>query len=253
MVYNFNVGDTFQYKKTSNQVMIYITSAVISKTIVPGGDTVKYTFFDHSVVYQMIYPGSVSTGTSISTATITNLNDTVVPPPYSFYTYSCSNGNAYCNKATRIYSSIPDSFVYGGDVHQFHYSSGLGMTYEYDYDNQNSLSYSPPGSYIGVTSDLIWYHKVGEMPCGIYFPVSIKENEQSQEASNICPNPASTSFIIKSEKEIKAISLINVLGKSFSLEAKNNQFDISLLPKGIYFVRLSENSREFVGKLIKAD
>jgi hypothetical protein len=254
MVYNFNIGDTFQYKRSTNQNVMYITQVVISKTLVPGGDTLKYGFFNKSVYYQMVYPGGVSSATGSGLSTITNLNDTVVPPPYNFYTYSCSNGNTYCNKATRTYNSVPDSGNYEADTHQFRYSSGLGLTYEYDYNYQTSLSY-PVNMYIGFTSDLIWYHKVGEMPCGTYYyyPVGIKESEKLHESLTISPNPANTSFTIKFTEEIKTISLIDLLGKSIVVEAKNNQFDISFLPKGIYFVRLSENSREFVSKLIITD
>lgn len=72
-----------------------------------------------------------------------------------------------------------------------------------------------------------------------------------QEGSfKIYPNPISDILNIESKESIDVIKVINVLGKDV-LSSKENSMDVSHLPSGLYFVKISAGNKSATIKIIK--
>ena len=85
-----------------------------------------------------------------------------------------------------------------------------------------------------------------------YFgPVSV--NCIHENRINIFPNPSNGIFSIKSENKISFVKIMNVFGeciyKSLMLNAQS-LIDLSSQPKGIYFIRINNESGNTTKKLI---
>jgi trimeric autotransporter adhesin len=66
-------------------------------------------------------------------------------------------------------------------------------------------------------------------------PLGVEE-ESSSRSFELLPNPASDKLIIQGPEVSKCI-LTSVDGKQISLQPNNNQFDVSNVPQGIYFLQ----------------
>jgi hypothetical protein len=75
---------------------------------------------------------------------------------------------------------------------------------------------------------------------------------EEQTFSNIVPNPCTNSITVKALKTSN-ISIINSIGVSvanYHINSQETSFDISYLPKGLYFVRFSTGKNDVFEKLI---
>jgi len=81
--------------------------------------------------------------------------------------------------------------------------------------------------------------------------IGIEENELNN--LNIYPNPTKGLIYINSKTEtIIGITVFDVLGKKvLQLEGNIQQMDISTLQRGMYFLRITADDRNFVEKIIK--
>lgn len=80
---------------------------------------------------------------------------------------------------------------------------------------------------------------------------SINENES---AFSISPNPAQSNVTIQTNAGIREVCVMDVTGKQLMHQtnaATSLSIDISTLPAGVYFVRVTQNNGVFVKQLIK--
>lgn len=77
---------------------------------------------------------------------------------------------------------------------------------------------------------------------------SIKEQEE--KAILIYPNPASNELNFETNSPIETIQLIDISGKTMAFEP-SSRIDVSNLPAGIYFVRITTKNQTYVRKVVK--
>lgn len=83
-------------------------------------------------------------------------------------------------------------------------------------------------------------------------PTSV--NTKDSKIIYVYPNPVSNTLIIVNNKDYKQARVINTYGnvlKIYPLNAGANIYDVSYLPKGIYFIQLSNNKTAEVYQIIK--
>lgn len=84
-------------------------------------------------------------------------------------------------------------------------------------------------------------------------PSSIKESLKSK--IKVYPNPANNVLVAEVNGQIQNAEIVNTLGQSFKAKyhqaANTVTFDISDLPKGVYFIQLSTKSPSTIVKFVK--
>lgn len=80
-------------------------------------------------------------------------------------------------------------------------------------------------------------------------PLSVNEISQ-QNLITFYPNPVSDKLYIESSETIKSISIINTLGQSM-YEGFSDNINVSVLPKGVYFLKIKLQTIEVTHKFIK--
>jgi len=102
-----------------------------------------------------------------------------------------------------------------------------------------------------VTSELegtVWIDAVGFTSSSVNVP----ELKSDQMAVNIYPNPAAN-FVDVSAKAGSQIDLINVSGSIITSKIANDattRFSLSGLPRGVYFVKVTNNKANITRKLL---
>lgn len=90
--------------------------------------------------------------------------------------------------------------------------------------------------------EIIWFENRG--------PLGTEEN--TTNLFSIYPNPTNGLLTINSTSKIAEISVYNNLGQLLFISEKKNQVDISILSKGIYFVKIKgENGQTETKKVVK--
>jgi hypothetical protein len=258
MVYNFNVNDTFQYHSTGNSCCDFQRLNVIqSKSYSANGDTVIYGI--NSLLKSTIVNFSAMTvTTSVTTSTLTqkyfDLNLQFVAP-----TLTINNG--YYQKDTTIFENCnkqtikSQAFCFSNfecNTSIDKSSSGLGHTYSY-YDNYQSSLVTQ--GYLAQVNELVYYHKVGELPCGHYVSMvtGIKENNSNTNNFNFYPNPTSNQIAIYSDVIVENIEIADIYGKIFNFGVTNNTVNLNVLNNGVYFFKKINNNIIAAKKIIKVD
>lgn len=84
-------------------------------------------------------------------------------------------------------------------------------------------------------------------------PSSVKESLKNK--IKVYPNPANTILVVEVEEEIQSAEIVNTLGQSFKVRYNQSgntvTFDVSNLPKGVYFIQLSTKSPSAIVKFVK--
>ena len=75
-------------------------------------------------------------------------------------------------------------------------------------------------------------------------------NELKNTVVQIFPNPMADKIFIKSQEKISSIVIIDILGRQV-LNSIHSEIDVSLIPKGIYFISIQTNKTVITNKLIK--
>lgn len=111
--------------------------------------------------------------------------------------------------------------------------------------------------YNGYFDDLAIYNRAlsaSEMT-HLYTGLAPSTNINSQKSNvniAIFPNPAKDILNITSDVNIKEVSIINSIGQISKFEIINNSINISILPKGIYTVKIKDESDNlYINKVIK--
>ena len=88
----------------------------------------------------------------------------------------------------------------------------------------------------------------------VYTSSSLKSLGLDNSALVVYPNPTSNQFTIQTSEAIATYSVIDFSGKTLlkgKIDKDSTSVDISQLPSGIYFVRMSGEKRSFMKKIIK--
>jgi hypothetical protein len=116
-----------------------------------------------------------------------------------------------------------------------------------------SLAFSPSGNPYVSYADVANYQKATVMKYdSVYFGI----NELQETRSLVYPNPATDKITIEiAEGQAPGqLSMMNLNGEEIltcSLIKPKTQIDISNLPSGVYFVRLTNDKTVDVGKIVK--
>lgn len=258
MVYNFNVGDTFQIHSSGNSCCyndyLYVINA---KNYSSNLDTVIYGLNVNFRSFQgsLVIYGSptVTIGSYTSTWKYNNLNMPFPAPILNSGGYYQKDTLIfdYCNKQTlKSQSYCFSNFECDSKIEK--YSCGLGHTFSYQFYYQSSLmqNYQP------VTQNLTYYHKIGESPCGISnigLILNIDKNYLDKGAINFYPNPTTDKITIASENIITSIEIMDLYGKILYLKSDNNTVIVKQLEAGIYFLKKINNNNVSSKKIIKID
>ncbi len=252
-VYNYNVGDVFQYNYTpSSTSPTYITDTVISKTISTSLDTVKYTYKRYS--YKL--PSCISCYPIVAYSTYSNSYHSLSSP----FTYSnlsnCSASiiipcvkdtiiaSGFCGKKTfksQWVGVASPSVISVYTINDANFSEGLGQTYLYI---ENIGNFDP--SY----TNMIYYNKSG-ITCGTY---AVGINEIVINKFLLFPNPTnSTINILDDQNDFKnsTIEIKNNFGQTVMLIPFSNNIDLSNLVSGMYYLSIQGNYTYKPIKVIK--
>jgi hypothetical protein len=263
-VFNFNVGDTFDYKIINFDILsspfnTYPFFTVYQRYTIIAKDTSIYGSIKY--MRQKLYPSIIQ-----DTILISHLNNPIV------YLQTQDSNNAYqkgiSSNWDSIYNSVTISHLYPvpdcGCMHSeldsfIQYEKGLGITcssYSTYYPNDATGTID---LILNTRDSLIYFSKGGmhygtpyyNQPTGINYVNNISK-------IHIYPNPTSDllhlSYSLITQPPPQFI-LTDILGQevySSSITPSETTHDISKLSKGIYTWRIAENNTILkTGKLIK--
>ena len=234
-VYNYEVGDLFQYFFWHPEGSTSTQRDVVDKYYSASEDTVYYV--NH--ILKMHYNASGYTYEDyVDTVFFTDLNSMVGNLGTVSYTkYTCND--------SVIQYYTPAEYVFPTKTEQ--YGIGIGKVYaQYEYEGEIS--------YDITYHDLTYYNK-GDSVCGTYNPsyetININEFEKEKDFI-IYPNPANSYAVVESSKlMVESVDVYDVMGKlvkSFSLNDANDSFkiDVSDLQSGIYFLKVGEQMEKLI-------
>lgn len=243
MVYNYMVGDTFQYVNTPNLAgpPRYSTQVVTQKII--KIDTIIYQMHEDYYIPPGCMSCSSTSGTNSYSFQVTNLNAFALHfTPSSNTVCTVQSDTSYINSCGKIinkrFNTITSS-CFEPTMYSSYLLEGVGLYYNYTI--YNSL---PPGA--GNSIDLIYYHKVGQSPCGSNgMPLIVKENRVWDRIS-IFPNPVINNIVsIKNTSmETLNVTVNSIDGREvLNLYLENTDSQLKLeIERGVYFMKIQKNS-----------
>ncbi len=262
-VYDFNVGDEFQftsYISVGSNVSPPNAKryAISGKYYSAASDTVFYirTFSNYfSTVAntqppQLIYTFTTGTDTVI----YTNLDSLVSSLYAGFVTDTCNtqkdtlyNSALFCNAAMYENERMVAN-CFEGKYYRNIYAKGLGHVWnQYDYPAMNQTQ-----------QEYLFYYKKGSQVCGTpdtRTAVGLEENRLADHTAVVYPNPASGFLYVSNVQPSTPLRLMDVFGRTV-LEARADDhtvMDISSLPGGIYTLAATGPAGQIVRRVIVAD
>lgn len=250
-VYDFEVGDEFQYSYDTAPGITVDRFVVLSKDFSPDLDTVFYTLFKSYYYYgpDANYQNTIeSTTESIVHQQYTNLGDPIIDFGGGVYVYDMYLDSTYeyfpdtiigydsnlCDLEINGYDSYPPEWHSYQTLYLW--GRGVGLVGHY----QPQLSGVQPND---IDKNL-YYYKKGNFECGT--PVTASLNNLSKKISfKLYPNPSSEKLIIELEKNqtLSQFSLYNALGENQAVDfIKNGHLYIietSNLSNGVYYLKAS--------------
>jgi hypothetical protein len=265
-IYNFDVGDEFEYQY-HDQYWIY---AMVRETIWIRITGKAYTASMDSVIYyrsidskkiKLLVPVHDTTYNSYAdTLVVGNINQPFYPgypeqnnfdsmlTPLNYYIENDSSlqpGNYIYSRyrVPWIADTATDCLTYdimNSSGWQWQHVPGLGI-----FRNKSSFS----NGYIDT--QLIWYKK-GSTTWGTFVPVGIEESHAKNSIS-IFPNPVQSSFSILNAGTGRGnISIVDVSGRTVKtfIITDLNSYSVTELPQGVYIVHVQMEGSVFTTKLI---
>lgn len=269
-VFDFNIGDVFQYKsELSGQPPNATTKEIINKYFSVSSDTVFYEIEKKSYYTNPVwnpqphleYFYNLDTITEFYTDlnnTIFNINpslnyDTLVLVYDTAFTYDTviQYSSEFCNYLIngftchlRIYDVEPDTYCYM-------YGEGLGITNEYIVDGS---PYANPS----VAKRLTYFRKGNDI-CGSYDSTSSVPNRILDNQYSIYPNPTNDYIYVDQiyssdnvKKQIEIYDLNNRLILFVCFDKKLILIDVKNLNSGIYILKVITDDNVILKKIIKA-
>ncbi len=266
-IFDFDIGDEFHYKGKHISPYYYgfeSIDKVLDKTIFRNHDSVTYTFehceyrFNPSGPgWEYLYDTINRTYNFLEWDTISWIfampdefrrKDTLIWSYASeYYSYTDTS------KMKRIKGRLFDKYALSGDTCWFtsnffifdstEYANGLGQTlYSRDIDFSKLVYYKKGSETWGIPIST---------DCSTLLPVEDVTVPQSK--ISIYPNPVSTHITIETPFQGQ-LTILNLQGQELlnqQITEPKTQVDISTLPSGIYFVRVTGEGIVKVGKIIK--
>ncbi len=112
------------------------------------------------------------------------------------------------------------------------------------YASTNSINLAWAKSSSASTT-LAYHNNNRGFATGTFTVLGVDDIENNQSLITILPNPAQNFFSIQSKNSIQQVTIFDASGKQIKAFSKSNNYDISTLEKGIYFVEIIDN----VGKI----
>lgn len=265
-VYNYNVGDIMQVRRTYNVMTSgwmcsdsLSTLTVLTKSISVGLDSITYQMHVESFLKVCNTPTSMTTppysyGYHNKTFTVTYTNLTQQAQHKLFYSTCTTNIPAvkdslkldHCNNMrwTRYYNNCGGTYT-PSDKSYFIKNLGGPYYFHAELDIPDNLKF-----------DLIYYKRITDS-CGTfvvgYNPgVGLQEiNPYAQTNISLYPNPSSDKVYINSEIEIRHYEIFDLLGKNIkSGKVNSGAIELSGIPLGIYNIRLYSSPGYVITKKI---
>lgn len=233
-VYNFDVGDQFQIKHSSWQLVIFTDIEILEKMYVPSEDfllyvrsvtSVTYEYEPNDTIYSSVVDTIIYTGLQIPVFSV----DTVFSDPEKYFGRQI-NRDDYSDPG--YYWAYQDYIV------------GCGGGY-YVYNGID-----------GSASDLLTWYKKGDEEWGDEFIiVGQREIEQKDAGITISPNPVhgdcfTLSCELPQPQQGKICNMSGQVVKTFAVKSEITNVSVSELPRGLYFVILEGNQFKAAEKII---
>jgi len=240
-IFDYEIGDIFHLNSEAigffdDGFQDVTNLLIIGKYYSPQSDTVTYIRDIQNRRRDLIngefYPWVYSYKTD--TITYTDLNSFIV----SCYLCTTYTDSSYCNGRLVNYSheELPNASL------TRKYVVGCGMT-----------NYSRIGAFSGDLDSTLVYYKKGSEEWGQATIVNINEEVKQENILSIYPNPATTSFSIKSDSPLYGdLSIYSLNGKLINRIELNDgiqPIDISELSPNIYILKFYLNDRNIIKKI----
>lgn len=244
-VYDFEVGDVFQYFGSSPSFGASWRDTIVGKSFSINNDTVFYqknSVGNSSSNPNYVYSSSIKFYTNLdSVASHYYLDQCTTSPPPSDTLFQSSQ---YCNQLTWRRTTNHDLNCFEDNSYTSELIVGCGGPYHV--------------AYIGIGgSDYyeykLTYFKKGTVSCGNPFSTGIDEINLLNSI-NIYPNPTNSNIqvSISNNISVKKYSISTVSGQIIGDYIFSNIIDISNLKSGVYFFTfLSFDNLKITKKIIK--
>lgn len=270
-VYNYNVGDQLLVHRYSTPFTPNPSSppdpswdertTVLSKTVTPNGDTVKYgclveTNYMYSHVVQSGSTSVMKRDTVFSQQNVvlsyTDLSSSIrnypyppnapVDPCYIDSVDTITYASQYCGRKTWHKEYTGGTNCFEPSYPNYDYVEGCGGPYYqiYDYSQGATLFQK------------LTYFKKGNTSCGTNIVMAV-EDYKAAAAAVLYPDPVQNTLFIKSSGPMASLSIYSASG-SLVLHANNPEqsIDVSMLARGLYCAMLCDGQgRTLVQKIIK--
>ncbi len=256
-VYDFSVGDTFDYRITKSTVVdapnppsstssISYSRFVISDIYWSSDSLTKY------IVRQKLYPTPVVD----ETLTLTNLSGNEVILDMALATGGFGSPEFIINSCPAFFGKTANQIRFPCCTpgwHTMRFAKGLGNVID-------DISAGAMGHYSGTTTELIYYSSATEKLGTPYTsqPLAIEDLTLQEEKIKVFSIDNNSAFTIAIPDEIQlplTFSVYDVQGKKVRdliLPDKKNEFDVQELSKGLYIWKAASKEK-FIqsGKVIK--
>jgi len=257
-IFDYDIGDEFQSHGNNNNGPPQASrTKIIGKWFSQNADTVTYVFKNNDYISSFNPSPSPHLDYTffnyIDTLSYTNLDSSILYylsqrsdlTNYNLVGYTFDTTTIYCqNKLHKFVFSTGGSEP---DITEIHLSKGLGALYYY----HNSASAVPAIDFEAYT----FYYKKGSKVCGIADTVGLSvEIPNSKSGISIFPNPSSDKVHIHLPDnksyllEVFDMNSRNILSKL--IQGEDFIFSVNNYDKGIYILKLSNESKFFTSRLI---
>lgn len=257
-VFNFNIGDEFQFTTTGTTVSggnippNAERISIIGKYYSTGQDTLFFIQYHNSYSSELVFEGEPHLEyhfwTKTDTVLYSNLDSSI------FYYDAGFQLNQYIIHSSELCDSLVNGCSYSvgpgfeNDNIINEYGNGLGHSYSYFYSGQ--------GHY--YTHHKLFYYKKGDISCGSPDLTTVGIVEPLKEIADfyIYPNPIKSIINLQNEssQDNFQCSLLNPMGQSImtmELRGKTNRINVNHLSRGTYYLNIKTDKKTTTLKLIK--